>query len=617
MCISVLPGRQRIRIIMPPVTEQGNIVICIRKPPSRARTFDDADMDALLSEVNTSDTRRSQKSQELIDLYHRKDWKRFAPAAVKARRNIGAVGITGSGKAQPYDAKVLTPTGFRSIGTLSVGDCITTPGGEVVPVIGVFPQGEKQIFKVTFYDGRSVECCDDHLWKVWDWGGKFETGKSHATRKQVDKGARWGVFPLSAIKQWKSKMKRAAVPLVDLDVDFPPQDLPVPPYALGALLGDGCFGKNPSVRLSNPQEHIVQRVMTDLPDYQSVHYPTSSEIDHRITMKERKVINPLLVSLRSLGLMGCRSHEKFIPEIYKRGSVAQRVALLQGLMDTDGSVGNGTHATFTSTSEQLARGVQELAWSLGAIASIHQRQTRFAYKGEKKAGKPSWRVSIVMQDISTIFSLPKHRQQCTKKEMRHRLKIASIEPVSIKPAVCIAVGHPDGLYVTDNYVVTHNSDWLRRCVGACEERTASIESSPEIGNEVGPKNKVALFYNQAAEGRMAVDVVQATLQLYPKTIVFQEVTGKESFALLRAGLSGHQILTSWHAELGGEIEAMCGMLRQSNEMATTPMPELRDMVRSVFDIIMTFERDSTEEGEKFRVRKIWFRDIEEEQQNAA
>lgn len=155
------------------------------------------------------------------------------------------------------------------------------------------------------------------------------------------------------------------------------------------------------------------------------------------------------------------------------------------------------------------------------------------------------------------------------------------------------------------------SDFLRRCVGACEERTVSIEASPEIGNDVGPHNKVALFYNQAAEGRTSVDVVQATLQLYPKTIVFQEVTGKESFGLLRAGLSGHQILTSWHAQLGDEIAAMTGMLRQSDEMEASPLPELSELVKRVFDFIITFERDTTETGEQFRVRRVWFRDIEE------
>lgn len=149
------------------------------------------------------------------------------------------------------------------------------------------------------------------------------------------------------------------------------------------------------------------------------------------------------------------------------------------------------------------------------------------------------------------------------------------------------------------------SDFLRRCAGACQERTVSIEASPEIGNDVGPRNKVALFYNQLSEGRTSVEVVQATLQLYPKTIVFQEVTGKESFALLRAGLSGHQILTSWHAEQGDEITAMAGMLRQSDAMQTTSIAELKEMVTRVFDLIITFERVSTDEGEKFRVRRIW------------
>lgn len=443
-----------------------------------------------------------------------------------------------SGKAQPLDSKVLTPTGWRCMGDLCVGDLVTGHDGRLAPVTGVFPQGEKEIYRVSFEDGRAVECCDEHLWKVWDGHHQHTTKGIYGPRK-VESSSGWSVLPLRQIARWFQKgllkSKTAAVPLVSpFSIEMPPQDLPIPPYVLGVLLGDGHFAKH-GVQLTSQDCHILDRVSSDLPEFHVVKHP--GKFAYGIVMRERakhtlgerslrasdtmqhvprtgpgngcvlayqgrsqtlaawamergiprkklhqriavlgwslgqalgfeprssprEAYSPLHRSLRGLGLQETRSHDKFVPAPYKAGNVAQRLGLLQGLMDTDGSVGNGTHATFTSTSEQLAKDVQEIVWSLGGRAKINQRQTFFIHKGEKKAGRPSWRVSIVHPDVSHFFSLPRKIEACRPKKMQHRLRISSITPLGRKPAQCIAVGHPDHLYVTNNYIVTHNSHGL-------------------------------------------------------------------------------------------------------------------------------------------------------------
>ena len=138
--------------------------------------------------------------------------------------------------------------------------------------------------------------------------------------------------------------------------------------------------------------------------------------------------------------------------------MAQRVALLQGLLDTEGSVGNGTHASFSSTSERLARDVQEIAWSIGAIATIARRQIHFTNKhGKKQAGRPSWRVSIVHSEIARLFSLPRKVALCRRSSVvDRRLRISRIEEIGEKPAQCIKVAHPEGLYVTNDFNVPLN-----------------------------------------------------------------------------------------------------------------------------------------------------------------
>jgi conjugative relaxase-like TrwC/TraI family protein len=554
-----------------------------------------------------------------------------------AGRAAVGIGVAGSGKAQPDTAMVLTPTGFRPMGSLVVGDLITCPDGSVVPIIGVYPQGERDIYSITFDDGRTTQCCDDHLWKVWSssrivqpvvdtsgletigtpYGGRvldltlgkllglskngadirniisrhfsklsslgdgfmtrirvhgsrvfteyllnsaqvdFLVGRTRPTyRGNRGEGRRtrpgeflWLVRPLSEIRRWfsegLSRVERSGVPLVSpFAIELPHQHLPIPPYTLGALLGDGHFSNEGGVHLSTADDHILQVVSSELPDYV---YRRSGIQDYRFSLKDRtqhtrgtsrlnisqtigdfpttggrrerlltfngvtmrlsewavscgldrrlvfnrlvksgwsvgealgfdkrpairREYSPLAIALRGLGLNGSRSHNKFLPTIYKNGSVAQRVAILQGLMDTDGSVGNGTCASLTSTSEQLARDVQEIAWSLGARAKISPRQTYCSNgKNGRVAGKPSWRVSIVHPDVSMMFTLPSKVAKCTKKVVKHRLGITSIEFVGRKLARCIVVDHRDHLYVTDDYIVTHNSSALRPLVEAWHE----------------------------------------------------------------------------------------------------------------------------------------------------
>jgi type IV secretion system protein VirB11 len=152
------------------------------------------------------------------------------------------------------------------------------------------------------------------------------------------------------------------------------------------------------------------------------------------------------------------------------------------------------------------------------------------------------------------------------------------------------------------------SDVLRRLLGAVPEtqRVVTIESDPEFG-DVGPKNRVNLFYDEEREGQRAVDIVKASLRMFPQTIAFQEVRGAESFALMRAIISGHNSFTSWHGAEGGEIDAMCMMLRQHESCETVPNEHLVTLVKQCFDIIAYCER---RDG-IYQVTNVWFRAMEE------
>jgi hypothetical protein len=400
----------------------------------------------------------------------------------RIRRMIAPVGRGRIFKAQPDEVPVLTPVGFRPINSLAVGDLVTCPDGRHVPVLGVFPQGERDIFRIEFTDGRATECCSEHLWRVWVPRDQKEVGKSHKERRSVGWG-RWQTVDtawlLRRLEQWdksprtRRNMRSLAIPLVDpFAIEYPPQDLPIPPYALGAILGDGCLGPTGGVSFSSADKEIVERVGSDLADYEVV--SIDNRYDYRIRMKAeyraelkigplfrpghtRQHRSPLVMSLKDLGLAATKSHQKFIPQIYKAGSVEQRVALIQGLMDTDGSPASAS-AHLSTTSARLALDVQEIAWSLGAICKIRPHQTYYTYNGERKAGRPSWVVSMVHPNAARFFSLSRKLAICCGQNSQRRLRIKSITPAGRKLARCILVDHPSHLYVTNDYIVTHNTN---------------------------------------------------------------------------------------------------------------------------------------------------------------
>ncbi len=551
-----------------------------------------ADRSAVLTkeELQTAVQRTGLKFE---DKHGEGQYKMMRAIAEGGNISIG-IGVAGSGKAQPLDSQVLTPVGFKTISELRIGSSVVSPDGTSSRVIGIFPQGAKDIFRVTFEDGRTVECCDEHLWKVWTNTSVYIKGSG--AKKPKKRVFAWRIKPLKEIRGWsernKSRVARTAVPLVAPSaIEFPAQELPIPPYALGALLGDGNFGLG--VKFTTADPHILASLMADLPAYEAV---PVNKCDYRLRLRTRKglltgstrtkasetmqcyeqvgqrrervlslngesktlsewartrslpralvfdrisrqgwsiesalelspppkrkrAFSPLQMAIESLGLGGRRSHNKFIPDIYKHGSITQRTSVLQGLLDTDGSVcgPRGTHATFTSTSEQLARDVQWIAWSLGAVAKISERQTHCMYKSIKRDGKPSWRVSIVYPNVSDFFTLPRKLSQCASGGTRtaQRLCIKKIEHVGQKEAACIAVEHPDHLYVTDGFVVTHNTTLLKPLVDAWHAKGYTVhgsslawrQSDALAGAGIKQENRVALaaFISRAQKGKIHLD----------------------------------------------------------------------------------------------------------------
>lgn len=413
--------------------------------------------------------REGQMGQRWLHGLGAKETDIFMPIQHAAGHTF-VVGTTGAGKALPLDARVHTPRGWVAMKDVHVGMAVSTPDGGNAVVSGVFPQGELETFYLHFNDGRVVEASGDHLWEIHHkhWNGKYKQGVSRAGK------ARPRVMTTLELKaQIQRNRGTFCVPYVKA-VAKPHRDLPIAPYVLGVLLGDGHIGSENRLEITTADPEIIGRVAAELPNNLVVVPMKTSAIQYRIGIQRTSdkptcgrrsggeyVSHPMKAAIEELGLGGHRAWEKWIPDDYIESSIEQRVALLQGLMDTDGTVSRNGEVTITSTSKALLEGVQKIAWSLGGRAVLRQRATPgFRHRGEVPLGRLAYKLSLQLPDPRIAFSLERKRAKCPKdpaKRFRIGLAVTKIVPARTTPCQCIKVDHPSELFITDHYVATHNT----------------------------------------------------------------------------------------------------------------------------------------------------------------
>jgi site-specific recombinase XerD len=341
--------------------------------------------------------------------------------------------------AQPLTSPVLTPAGWRTMGELRVGDEVVGSDGQPTTVIGVYPQGVQDVLRVRFADGGQVRCTPDHLWTV-------RRGLMHYSQYRYENGGARAYETLST----QDIVKRGGqwyVP-VPSPIEFGHRELPMDPYTLGALLGDGHFGSNLILTTATGELEVISRIKSALPVGHAI-----SGVPGRWLISggtARPWSNHLLSAARSLGLDGTRSLSKSIPQDYLNASLFDRRELLRGLMDTDGYASTRGAAVFTTISPQLAQDVVRLTRSLGGTARM---TSRLPYRTAKNIAH---RVTLRTPFNPFHMERKKERYNATKKVDLKRA-IEAIEPDGRAECVCIEVANSDGLYVTQDYVLTHNT----------------------------------------------------------------------------------------------------------------------------------------------------------------
>jgi phosphate starvation-inducible protein PhoH and related proteins len=324
------------------------------------------------------------------------------------------------------------------------------------PVLGVYPQGRREIFRVRAQDGASTLCCGEHLWAV-------------ATRDDRRRGKPLRVLETrEMIGQLRAAhYHRFELPLISRPVALLPREVPLDPYALGLLLGDGSL----SARLTGFTTTDPELIVALEQNIEGIELRHKSRFDYYFRRtaggQGLKVANPVNAMLRELGLAGTRSTTKFIPECYLYNSASVRLAMLQGLLDTDGGPvtqeGRTCRVQYSTTSPRLRDDVVFLVRSLGGVVYWSTRLAAGRRPGHARGRDIYNRSDAYVLDIRLpegIEPFRLARKQAAYANTgggRPMRFVDRIEPAGEAETLCIQVAATDSLYVTDDFLVTHNT----------------------------------------------------------------------------------------------------------------------------------------------------------------
>jgi hypothetical protein len=340
------------------------------------------------------------------------------------------------GKAMRHGEPVLTPKGWKSIEELIIGDEVFDGDGAITEVIGVYPQGERDIYRLNFDDGSFIDADGDHLWvtlRRWD-SATFKKGDEYilTTKEMIQE---YGEQPL-VYKRWRIP----CCPVLQIER----KDVDVDPYTMGAILGDAHIAANGSVTFTTADKEVLEYLVCD----------RISDLASRYAYG----LNGLTASMRKYRLEGKLFDSKSVPNDYKFNCYETRLQVLRGLMDTDGWIEKDKCCYYASGSINLAEDVAFLVRSLGGNAKITKKATPFYVnnQGVKIYCSNSYKVTVI-SPVNPFRLTRKAGQWRSKYRTSFDRYVHSIEKIDRDQATCIVVKSDRHTFLAKNHIVTHNS----------------------------------------------------------------------------------------------------------------------------------------------------------------
>lgn len=406
---------------------------------------------------------------------------------IEAKENkIICLATAASGKAIPIDTLIPTPNGWKTVGEIKDGDYLINELGQPTKVLGIYPQGKKEVYKITFGDGREAECCKEHIWSVnkITWKDKNEY-RDYTVTQLLEEGL-----------VYKDRRAKFSIPC-SLPIQWPEKEYDIDPYIVGAFLGDGCCVGKSQLVLSSENEYIPLLCAEKMGTNVKTELWYNNKYQWRFYTEngtEKKYFNRLEYFKKYKKEILQYSYNKSIPQEYKIGSIEQRLSLIQGLMDTDGSIEKKSgHIRFTSTSFSLIKDVQEVLNSLGYVSRLFQEKRKELYTDTCY----SLSINIPNKEKEKLFRLKRKKDiaitfsNIIQKHDYSRTTIRSIEKTNeLKEMVCFYVDNPKHLFLMNDCIVTHNTTVLT-------ERIRYL-----INNNVDPEKIAAISFTTMAADEM-------------------------------------------------------------------------------------------------------------------
>jgi hypothetical protein len=342
----------------------------------------------------------------------------------------------GGGKVVFKGQNVLGPNGWIPVEDLRVGCKVLGKDGKVQEIKHLFAWETLPVWEIEFDDGTVLDTAENHQWHYW----LSRNGPSRFVVK-------------STAEMWEHAKKSNRTPIIPTPdpVEFYVKPVGIDPYTVGVFLGDGCL-VNKSISFTchkDDWDHYKNALPFEDKDLKR------SGFTVRVIGESRQ---KLVSYFESVGLIGTKSNSKFVPQEFLFNSVEVRKDVLRGLLDTDGYRDKGrARAEFSTVSKRLAEDVKFLAQSLGYRVSTYHKVGSYKNEiNEKILCQDVYRVYITGHDVDDLFKLPRKKIGVFGKQVGR--KVVDVRKTNrTQEGRCISVSNADGLYITDGFVVTHNS----------------------------------------------------------------------------------------------------------------------------------------------------------------
>lgn len=410
------------------------------------------------------------------------DFIQFVLDQANKKQKLAGILSPGTGKMEPYSRKIPTPTGWKRMGDLQIGDEIFGSRGQVIHVTNIFDHGEQDIFKITFSDGRTAFCGKDHLWNVFaDEDNSYQMTLS--TEQMIDD---FRVYDSKREKTRKDPhVYQYRIPAINTPVRYKRCKVPMDPYIVGAFIGNG-LGTSKFLTMSCHDDHI--------PDTVAAHYNLTwrktSHNRYRFYDQEGHYIRSDAFFAGLPEMVNCYSWERRIPEMYMYNDRPTRMRLLTGLLDSNGSisaVGGKFEVRYCSTSKVLLEQIRELVLGLGFRASICEDKRKRKYTSGYCANILIHMPHKMKEQFFTQIHKWRraHRARMEKADNSKNFKYLTVKNIEFshrEEARCIQVDAPDELYLTEDFIVTHNT--FMACYSAIRVGLRTLIIVPTSGIKV-------------------------------------------------------------------------------------------------------------------------------------